>query len=108
MDPREAKLAALVVELEHAKAARAETTKAMKENESALEESISRLAEEINSGQAPLFPPPETKARKGACSKCGKKVDTTVSLSGAGIEPTPPVCLACMKEVTDAVKEMRR
>lgn len=42
-----------------------------------------------------------------ACSVCGERVTTTVSISTGG-EPTPPTCLKCMAAITDAVKGAAR
>jgi len=33
------------------------------------------------------------------CSKCGREVDTTVSFSAPGREPTPPLCKKCFDEL---------
>jgi len=57
-DPRELRLAALVVELEQVRAEHAEANKGFKKNEDALASSIHHLAEELNGGQATLFEDP--------------------------------------------------
>lgn len=38
------------------------------------------------------------------CSACGKATESTVSLLPLGQDPTPPVCLDCMRRATDEVK----
>lgn len=38
------------------------------------------------------------------CSSCGKGATSTVSLQTPGQDPTPPVCLDCMRRATDEVK----
>lgn len=48
---------------------------------------------------------PEERSRDGlVCSACGKPTSSTVSLQTEGQNPTPSVCLDCMRRATDEVK----
>lgn len=42
------------------------------------------------------------------CSACGKATGSTVSLQTPGQDPTPPVCMDCMRNATDQVKAAKK
>jgi len=102
-DNREKKLADLVVELEHREAAAKEARRVEKEEIDDLKKSISVLAEELQSGQASLYP----EYTGEVCSICGDPCSHTVTISTPGGEPTPPACTTCLKSMTSRVKRGR-
>lgn len=60
----------------------------------------------VKGGKATAAAPALPAAPDGSltCSACGKPAGTTMSLQTPGGEPTPPVCMDCMRKATDEVK----
>lgn len=71
-----------------------------------VEEGRARLTAPVmgkGKGAAATAPAPDAEGGL-VCSACGKPTTSTMSLQTEGQDPTPPVCLDCMRRATDEVK----
>jgi len=61
----------------------------------------------VGKGSARAKTPPAVPGESAGelpCHVCGNRTNATVSLQTPGKDPTPPVCLDCMRRATDEVK----
>lgn len=71
-----------------------------------VEEGRARLTAPVmgkGKGAAATAPAPDAEGGL-VCSACGRPTTSTMSLQTEGQDPTPPVCLDCMRRATDEVK----